>query len=49
VLGGGKGVLVGALLGGAGGAITSNGDDVYLPEGTVFTLQLEGPATIERR
>lgn len=49
VLGGKKGGLVGVLLGGAGGAITSSGDDVELPEGTVFTLQLERPATVLRR
>jgi hypothetical protein len=46
VLGGKTGGLVGVLLGGAGGAITSNGDDVELPDGTVFTLQLERPATV---
>lgn len=49
VLGGTKGALIGVLLGGAGGAITSSGDDVELPEGTVFTLQLERPATVLRR
>jgi hypothetical protein len=49
VLGGTKGALIGILLGGAGGAITAQGDDVELPEGTVFTLQLERPATVLRR
>ncbi len=49
VLGGKKGALVGVLLGGAGGAISSTGDDVELPEGTVFTLQLERAATVTRR
>jgi len=49
VLGGGKGALVGVLLGGAGGAITASGDDVELPEGTVFTLRLDRPVTIQRR
>jgi len=48
VLGGTKGAIVGVLLGGAGGAISSSGDDVELPEGTVFTLQLER-ATVPRR
>jgi hypothetical protein len=48
VLGGTKGAIVGVLLGGAGGAITSSGDDVELPEGTVFTLQLERPMTVPR-
>lgn len=49
VLGGTKGALVGVLIGGAGGAITSSGDDVELPEGTVFTLQLDRQATVQRR
>jgi hypothetical protein len=49
VLGGTKGAIVGVLLGGAGGAISSSGDDVELPEGTVFTLQLERPVTLYRR
>jgi len=48
VLGGTKGALIGVLLGGAGGAITSSGDDVELPEGTVFTLQLDRAVTIRR-
>jgi hypothetical protein len=49
VLGGTKGAIMGVLLGGAGGAITSSGDDVELPEGTVFTLQLERPTSVPRR
>jgi hypothetical protein len=49
VLGGKKGALVGVLLGGVGGAISSSGDDVELPEGTVFTLQLDRTATVLRR
>ena len=49
VLGGTKGAIVGVLLGGAGGAISSSGDDVELPEGTVFELQLERDATVQRR
>jgi len=49
VIGGTKGALIGVLLGGAGGAITANGDDVELPEGTVFTLQLDRPVTVMRR
>jgi hypothetical protein len=46
VIGGTKGAIVGVLLGGAGGAISSNGDDVELPAGTVFTLQLDRPTTV---
>ena len=34
---------------GIGGAITAQGDDVNLPEGTVFTLQLDRPVTVLRR
>ena len=49
VLGGTKGAIVGVLLGGAGGAISSSGDDVELPEGTVFTLQLDRPTTVPER
>ena len=49
VIGGTKGAIVGVLLGGAGGAITSTGDDVELPAGTVFTLQLERAATVPQR
>jgi hypothetical protein len=49
VLGGTKGAIVGVLLGGAGGAISSSGDDVELPEGTVFTLQLDRATTLPRR
>jgi hypothetical protein len=49
VLGGTKGAIVGVLLGGAGGAISSSGDDVELPEGTVFTLQLDRATTVPGR
>jgi hypothetical protein len=48
VLGGTKGAIMGVLLGGAGGAISSNGDDVELPEGTVFTLQLDRASSVPR-
>jgi hypothetical protein len=49
VLGGKKGGLLGVLLGGAGGAISAEGDDVELPEGTVFTLQTDRSLTVNRR
>ena len=48
VIGGTKGAIVGVLLGGAGGAISSSGDDVELPEGTVFTLQLDRATSVPR-
>jgi hypothetical protein len=49
ILGGKKGALLGVLLGGAGGAISAEGDDVELPEGTVFTLQTDRSVTVNRR
>jgi hypothetical protein len=49
VLGGTKGAILGVLVGGAGGAITSSGDDVELPEGTVFTLQVDRATTVPAR
>jgi hypothetical protein len=48
VIGGTKGAIVGVLLGGAGGAISSSGDDVELPAGTVFTLQLDRAVNVTR-
>jgi len=48
VLGGTKGAIIGVLVGGAGGAISSKGDDVVLPEGTVLTLELERPLNFRR-
>ncbi|PYQ41517.1 MAG: hypothetical protein DMF77_15520 [Acidobacteria bacterium] len=49
VIGGTKGAIVGVLLGGAGGAISSSGDDVELPEGTVFILQLDRATSVPRQ
>ena len=48
VLGGKKGALVGILVGGAGGAITSRGEEVELPEGTILTLRTERPVNLRR-
>jgi hypothetical protein len=48
VIGGKKGALVGILVGGAGGAITTRGEEVELPEGTILTLRMERPITIRR-
>jgi hypothetical protein len=48
VLGGKTGALVGVLVGGAGGAISSRGNDVELPEGTVITLEVDRPIVIRR-
>ena len=49
VLGGTKGAILGVLVGGAGGAISSSGDDVELPAGTVFTLQVDRATTVPAR
>jgi hypothetical protein len=35
-------------VGGAGGAITTRGDEVELPEGTILTLRTEQPVDIRR-
>jgi hypothetical protein len=41
VIGGRKGALVGLIVGGAGGAISSRGEEVELPAGTILTLRLD--------
>ena len=48
VMGGKKGALLGLIVGGAGGAITTRGEEVELPEGTILTLRTERPVTIRR-
>ena len=48
VIGGSKGALIGLVVGGAGGAISSKGEDVELPEGTILTLRLEQPVSLRR-
>lgn len=48
VIGGKKGALIGILVGGAGGAITTRGEEVELPEGTILTLRTERPVDIRR-
>ena len=49
VLDGGKGAVIGAIVGGGGAVVASSGDDVELPVGTVLTVQLERPLTLARR
>ena len=49
VLDGGKGAVIGAIVGGGGAVVASSGDDVELPAGTVLTVQLERPLTLARR
>jgi hypothetical protein len=46
IVGGRKGALLGLVIGGAGGAISSRGEDVELPEGTILTLALDRPLTV---
>jgi hypothetical protein len=46
IVGGKKGALIGLVVGGAGGAISSKGEDVELPEGTVLTLALDRPLSV---
>ena len=48
VVGGKKGALLGILVGGAGGAITTRGEEVELPEGTILTLRTERPVELRR-
>jgi hypothetical protein len=48
VIGGKKGALVGLIVGGAGGAITTRGEEVELPEGTILTLRTERPVNLRR-
>jgi hypothetical protein len=48
VMGGKKGALMGILVGGAGGAITTRGEEVELPEGTILTLRTERPINLRR-
>ena len=48
VIGGKKGALLGILVGGAGGAITSRGEEVDLPEGTILTLRTDRPINLRR-
>jgi hypothetical protein len=45
-----KGALIGAVVGAGGGLLASQGGDkVELPEGTLITLRLDEPLTLERR
>jgi hypothetical protein len=48
ILGGTKGALAGVVIGGAGGVVSSKGEDVELPAGTVMTVQLDRPINARR-
>lgn len=43
LLGGTKGALIGLVIGGTGGVVSSRGEEVELPEGTILTLALDRP------
>ena len=47
-VGGKTGAIIGLVVGSGGAIAASKGDDVELPEGTVLTLRLERPLTIQR-
>ncbi len=49
VLDGGKGALIGVLVGGGGAVVGTKGDEVELPAGTVLTLRLDRPVPVARR
>jgi len=49
ILGGSKGALIGVVIGGTGGVVSSRGEEVELPAGTILTLQLDRPLTTARR
>jgi hypothetical protein len=49
ILGGGRGAVVGVILGGTGAVVGTKGDEVDLPAGTVLTVRLEETLQIDRR
>ncbi len=48
ILEGKAGALVGIVVGGAGGIVSSKGEDVELPAGTVVTVELDEPLSASR-
>jgi hypothetical protein len=48
VVGGTEGAIIGLVVGAGGAIAATKGDDVELPEGTVLTLRLERPLTLQR-
>jgi hypothetical protein len=47
MIGGKEGAVIGVLAGGAGGVLAKTGEDVVLPAGTIVTLSLDRPLTVE--
>jgi hypothetical protein len=48
LLGGGKGALLGVLIGGGGTIASTEGSDVDLPAGTVLRVRVDQPVDISR-
>jgi hypothetical protein len=48
MIGGKQGAVIGVLAGGAGGVLAKTGEDVVLPAGTILTLSLDRPLTVEQ-
>jgi hypothetical protein len=48
LLGGTKGALIGLVIGGGGGVVSSRGDEVELPAGTILTVSLDRPISARR-
>jgi hypothetical protein len=48
VIGGTKGAIIGAVLGGGGALAAKLGEDVDLPAGTILTLRLERSLDVTR-
>ena len=49
ILGGGKGAVVGVILGGTGAVVGTKGDEVDLPAGTILTVRVEENLRLEPR
>ncbi|HET9315629.1 MAG TPA: hypothetical protein VFQ51_08565 [Vicinamibacteria bacterium] len=47
MIGGKEGAVIGVLAGGAGGVLAKTGEDVVLPAGTIVTLSLDRPLTVQ--
>ena len=46
LLGGGKGLLLGVLVGGGGTIAATDGSDVNLPPGTVLRIRIDAPLEV---
>jgi len=48
VLGGSKGAAIGVLVGATGGLAANKGDELFLPEGSIVSVELVEPLVVER-